>query len=133
MLVGQADRLAGGSYAALVIGDTALLKKGTLSVGVVRQCCGEFGKRASRQAPASLALASKRMPSPVRLRLFLPDEWTVDLGRRVAAEIPEDAMVARTRGEIAPAELDQLIDTACGSGSRGPMPAIGRALPFGKG
>jgi SRSO17 transposase len=37
----------GGPKAALVIDDTALPKKGTLSVGVARRCCGQLGKRAN--------------------------------------------------------------------------------------
>ncbi len=47
VLAEQADRLVGGSKAALVIDDTALPKKGTLSVGVARQPCGQLGKRAN--------------------------------------------------------------------------------------
>ena len=45
-LADEADRLVGGPGAALVIDDTALPKKGTLSVGVERRYCGQLGKRA---------------------------------------------------------------------------------------
>ena len=47
VLAEQADRVVGGPKAALVIDDTALPKKGTLSVGVARQYCGQLGKRAN--------------------------------------------------------------------------------------
>jgi SRSO17 transposase len=47
VLAEQADRLLGGPQAALVIDDTALPKKGTRSVGVARQYCGQLGKRAN--------------------------------------------------------------------------------------
>ena len=42
MLAQEADRLVGGKSACLVIDDTALPKKGTLSVGVARQYCGQL-------------------------------------------------------------------------------------------
>ena len=40
VLAQEADQLVGGQDAYLVIDDTALPKKGTLSVGVARQYCG---------------------------------------------------------------------------------------------
>jgi SRSO17 transposase len=110
VLAEQADRLVGGLEAVLVIDDTALPKKGTLSVGVARQYCGQLGKRANCQALVSLTLAGKEVPVPVGLQLFLPEAWTADLDRCVAAGVPEDEMVARTKGEIALAELDRLIN-----------------------
>ena len=110
VLAEQADRLVGGPQAALVIDNTALPKKGTLSVGVARQYCGQLGKRANCQALVSLTLAGKEVPVPVGLRLFLPEEWTADRERCVAAGVPEDEMAACTKGEIALAELDRLID-----------------------
>jgi SRSO17 transposase len=111
VLAKQADRLVGGPQAALVIDDTALPKKGTLSVGVARQYCGQLGKRANCQALVSLTLAGREVPAPVGLRLFLPEEWTRDPARCAAAGVPDEAVVARTKGEIALAELDRLIGT----------------------
>ena len=109
VLAERADRLVGGPQAALVIDDTALPKKGTLSVGVARQYCGQLGKRANCQAPVSLTLAGAEVPVPVGLRLFLPKEWLDDPERCVAAGVPEAEIVARAKGEIALAELDQLL------------------------
>src|SRR5215213_4065230 len=109
VLAREADRLVGGPEAVLVIDDTALPKKGTLSVGVARQYCGQLGKKASCQALVSLTLAGKEVPMPVGLRLFLPERWTDDPERCAAAGVPEAGMVARSKGEIALAELDRLI------------------------
>lgn len=50
----EADRLVGGPGAYLVIDDTALPKKGTLSVGGARQYCVALGKKANWQALVSL-------------------------------------------------------------------------------
>jgi SRSO17 transposase len=109
VLAEQADRLVGGPEAALVIDDTALPKKGTLSVGVERQYCGQLGKQASCQALVSLTLARHEVPVPVGLRLFLPEKWTGDPERCAAAGVPEDEVVPRSKGEIALAELDRLL------------------------
>src|SRR5919112_1731032 len=102
-------RLLGGPEAALMIDDTALPKKGTLSVGVARQYCGQLGKRANCQALVSLTLAGREVPVPVGLRLFLPEEWSRDPERCAAAGVPEDEVLARAKGAIALAELDRLI------------------------
>jgi SRSO17 transposase len=108
VLAHEADRLVGGSGGYLVIDDTALPKKGTLSVGVARQYCGQLGKRANCQALVSLTLAQGEVPVPVGLRLFLPEEWTGDAGRCARAGVPEAAMTPASKGEIALLELDRV-------------------------
>jgi SRSO17 transposase len=108
VLAKTADRLVGGPDAVLVIDDTALAKKGALSVGVARQYCGQLGKRANCQALVSLTLARGEVPIPVALRLFLPEEWTRDPDRCARAGVPEAALAPRSKGAIALAELDRL-------------------------
>ena len=108
VLAERADRLVGGPQAALVVDDTALPKKGALSAGAARQYCGQLGKKASCQALVSLTLAGQETPIPVALRLFLPEEWTREPARCMAAGVPEAEVVARSKGEIALAELDRL-------------------------
>jgi SRSO17 transposase len=108
VLARQADRMIGGPDAVLVIDDTALPKKGTLSVGVARQYCGQLGKRANCQALVSLTLADREVPIPLGLRLFLPQEWTDDPARCAAAGVPDEAVIARSKGAIALAEVDRL-------------------------
>src|SRR5918998_853321 len=89
VLAERADRLVGGPGAALVVDDTALPKKGTLSVGVERQYCGQLGKKASCQALVSLTLARHEVPVPVGLRLFLAGKRTPYPARGPAGGVPE--------------------------------------------
>ena len=51
VLAREADQLVGGPDAFLVIDDMALPKKGTLSVGVARQYCGQLGVAARWKTP----------------------------------------------------------------------------------
>ncbi len=112
VLADTADKLVGGADAVLVVDDTAIPKKGTLSVGVAPQYCGELGKQANCQALVSLTLARGEVPVPVGLRLFLPKSWTDDPARCTAAGVPEAARAAQTKPEIALAEIDRV--TAAG-------------------
>lgn len=95
-----------------MIDDTALPKKGTMSVGVLPQYCGQLGKKANCQSLVSLTLAQGEVPVPVGLRLCLPENWTSDPLRCAQAGVPEAAMAPRAKGEIALDELDRL--TAAG-------------------
>jgi SRSO17 transposase len=108
VLAREADRLVGGPDAFLVVDDTALPKKGELSVGVARQYCGQLGKKANCQSLVSLTLAQGEVPLPVGLRLFLPETWTEEPERCARAGVPEAEMAPRSKGEIALAELDRL-------------------------
>jgi len=107
-LARTADRRVGGPGAVLVIDDTALPKKGELSVGVARQYCGALGKRANCQALVSATLAGGEVPVPVGLRLFLPAAWVDDPNRCARAGVPESECQQRSKPEIALAEIDRL-------------------------
>jgi SRSO17 transposase len=107
-LVKAADRLVGGPEAALVVDDTALVKQGRHSVGVKRQYCGQLGKKAHCQSLVSLTLASAEVPVGVGLRLFLPEDWGGDAGRRAAAGVPE-AVAYRPKWKIALDEIDRVL------------------------
>jgi SRSO17 transposase len=106
-LVRTADRLVGGPDAVLVVDDTALVKQGRRSVGVKRQYCGQLGKRANCQSLVSLTLARAEVPVGVGLRLFLPEDWCADAGRRAAACVPE-AVAYRPKWKIALDETDRV-------------------------
>src|SRR4051794_36069414 len=94
-LLAQADRLVGGPDAILVIDDTALPKKGQLSVGVAPQYASALGKNANCQTLVSLTLAQGEVPVPIALRLFLPEAWTQDPERMRRAGVPEACQTAR--------------------------------------
>jgi SRSO17 transposase len=107
-LVRAADRLVGGPDAVLVVDDTALVKQGRRSVGVKRQYCGQLGKKANCQSLVSLTLARTELPVCVGLRLFLPEDWCADAGRRTAAGVPE-AITYRPKWQIALDEIDRVM------------------------
>src|SRR5499426_153022 len=108
-LLVQADRLVGGRDAVLVIDDTAVLKKGTHSVGVAPQYCSALGKIANCQTLVSLTLARGEVPVMLALRLFLPESWTSKRARLERAGVPTEYRTARTKPEMALAEIDRVI------------------------
>src|SRR6201987_3664903 len=105
----QADRLVGGRDAVLVIDDTAIPKKGPHSVGVAAQYASALGKTANCQTMVSLTLARGEVPVMLALRLFLPESWTSNRARMERAGIPAEYRAARTKPEIALAEIDRVI------------------------
>ena len=108
-LLVQADKLVGGRDAVLVIDDTAVLKKGTHSVGVAPQYCSALGKIANCQTLVSLTLARGEVPVMAAMRLFLPESWTNARARLKRAGVPVEYRTARTKPEVALAEIDRVI------------------------
>jgi SRSO17 transposase len=94
----------GGPLRALIIDDTGFPKKGTHSVGVARQYCGQLGKQDNCQVAVSLSVANDNASLPIAWRLYLPREWADDPARRAAVGVPED-VVFQTKTQIA---LEQL-------------------------
>ena len=92
----------------LVIDDTAMPKKGDRSVGR-SGCASTLGKTANCQTLVSLTLARREVPVMIALRLFVPESWTSDPARMKRAGVPVEHRVARTRPEIALAEIDRVI------------------------
>src|SRR5919198_565289 len=124
-LLVQADRLVGGSDAVLVIDDTAIAKKGTHSVGVAPQYASALGKTANCQTLVSLTLARGEVPVMLALRLFLPESWTSKRARLERAGVPTEYRTARTKPEMALAEIDHVI----AAGVRMIWPVAGRGRP----
>lgn len=110
VLVQRANTVVGGPGAVLIIDDTGIVKKGTHSVGVARQYCGELGKRARCQVLVTLTLARGEVPVPVSLRLYLPEEWTEDPERLEGAGVPEAERSHRTKWQIALGEVDFVLE-----------------------
>src|SRR5882757_1410644 len=129
-LLVQADRLVGGGDAVLVIDDTAIPKKGTHSVGVAAQYASALGKTANCQTLVSLTLARGEVPVMVALRLFLPESWTSDPARMKRAGVPTEHRVARTKPEIALAEIDRVIAAGVRFGCVLADAGYGMSAPF---
>jgi SRSO17 transposase len=100
-----------GPIEAWIIDDTGFPKKGRHSVGVARQYCGQLGKEDNCQVAVSLSIANRHASLPVTYRLYLPQDWANDGGRRGKAGVPEDISF-QTKHEIA---LDQ-VRFACEAG-----------------
>ena len=88
----------GGCY--WIVDDTGFPKKGTHSVGVARQYCGQLGKQDNCQVAVSLSLATEHGSMPIDWRLYLPKEWAKDQRRRKKAGVPVEMKFA-TKPDIA--------------------------------
>src|SRR3954463_7308088 len=97
-----------GPVRAWIVDDTGLPKKGRLSVGVARQCCGQLGKRESCQVAVTLSVASEHASLPVAYRLYLPEAWAEDPARRAMAGVPEE-VAFRTKPAIALGQVRQAL------------------------
>ena len=93
-----------GAIRALIIDDTGIPKKGTHSVGVARQYCGQLGKQDNCQVAVTLTVANDHASLPIVHRLYLPQAWADDPTRRTIAGVPPD-VVFETKPRIALGQL----------------------------
>ncbi len=93
-----------GAIRALIIDDTAVPKKGTHSVGVARQYCGQLGKQDNCQVAVTLSVANEHASLPIAHRLYLPKAWAEDPGRRTTAGVPQE-VAFQTKPQIALGQL----------------------------
>src|SRR6185503_15575773 len=100
-------------------------KKGTHSVGVAPQYTSALGKTANCQTLVSLTLARGEVPVVLALRLFLPENWTSDRARLKRA--------ARTKPEMALAEIDRVIAAGVHFGCLLADAGYGASAPFRQG
>src|SRR3954469_8116808 len=93
-----------GAVVAWIVDDTGFPKKGSHSVGVTRQYCGQVGKQDNCRVAVSLSVATWSSSLPIAYRLYLPDVWASDKERRKQAGVPEE-IEFQTKPQIA---LDQI-------------------------
>jgi SRSO17 transposase len=105
-LAGQVGEDLGEIDAVIVFDPSAFAKKGTKSVGVARQWCGRLGKIENCQVGVFMAYVSRKEPTLVNTRLYLPKEWTKDRPRRKGAGVPR-VVKLRTRHQLALERLDE--------------------------
>src|SRR6266403_2893121 len=132
-LLVQANRFVGGSDAVLVIDDTAIPKKGTHSVGVAAQYASALGKTANCQTLVSLTLARGEVPVVLAMRLFLPESWTSKRSRLERAGVPAECRTARTKPEMALAEIDRAVAAGVRFGCALADAGYGLSAPFRQG
>ena len=89
-----------GPLVAWIVDDTGFPKKGTHSVGVTRQYCGQVGKQENCRVAVSLSVATWAASLPIAYRLYLPKDWAEDAERRETAGVPEQ-IEFQTKPEIA--------------------------------
>src|SRR5438445_11840739 len=79
-----------GSVVAWIVDDTGFVKKGTHSVGVVRQYCGQVGKQENCRVAVSLSVATEQASLPIAWRLYLTETWAKDRKRGKEARSPQE-------------------------------------------
>ena len=89
-----------GPIEVWIIDDTGFPKKGTHSVGVHHQYCGQLGKQANCQVAVTLSIANHHASLPIAYRLYLPREWSDDAVRRKKAHVPA-SITFKTKPQIA--------------------------------
>lgn len=98
-----------GPIVAWIVDDTGFPKKGTHSVGVVRQYCGQVGKQENCRVAVSLSLATEEVSLPIAWRLYLPEIWAQDRKRRKATGIPQQITFA-TKPAIALQQIQEALE-----------------------
>ena len=93
---------------AWIVDDTGFPKKGTHSVGVTRQYCGQLGKQDNCRVAVSVSLATEEASLPAAYRLYLPEIWTSDPERRKQAGVPKEIRF-QTKPEIALGQIRSLV------------------------
>src|ERR1022692_4950614 len=97
------------ALAAWIVDDTGFPKKGTHSVGVARQYCGQLGKQENCRVAVSVSLATEEASIPAAYQLYLPEAWAKDKERRKQAGVPKEISF-QTKPDIALAQIRSLVN-----------------------
>jgi SRSO17 transposase len=97
-----------GPVVAWVVDDTGFPKKGSHSVGVARQYCGQLGKQENCQVAVSLSVSTEAASLPIAWRLYLPEVWTKDAERLKAAGVPP-GLSFQTKPQIALRQIQKAV------------------------
>jgi SRSO17 transposase len=97
-----------GQIVCWIVDDTGFPKKGTHSVGVARQYCGQVGKQENCRVAVSLSVANWNASLPISWRLYLPEIWTSDSKKRSQTGIP-DGVEFQTKPQIALEQIRQAV------------------------
>jgi SRSO17 transposase len=98
-----------GPVVAWIVDDTGFPKRGTHSVGVARQYCGQIGKQDNCQVAVSLSVSTWSASLPIAWRLYLPEVWCEDSARRQQVGVPEEIKF-QTKPMIALEQIRQAIE-----------------------
>jgi SRSO17 transposase len=96
------------ALAAWIVDDTGFPKKGSHSVGVTRQYCGQLGKQDNCRVAVSVSLATEEASLPAAYRLYLPEIWASDPERCKQAGVPKEIRF-QTKPEIALGQIRSLV------------------------
>jgi SRSO17 transposase len=107
-LQSHAVEVLGDPGATLNVDETGFPKKGAKSVGVKRQYAGCLGRTDNCQIGVCVNYQASRGHTLIDRRLFLPEEWAQDRGRRAEAGVPE-SVVFRSKPELALEMVQQAV------------------------
>ena len=88
------DEAIGHADGVYILDGCGFPKKGTASCGVARQWCGRLGKVDNCQVGVFLAYASPTGKALLDARLYRPQEWADDGGRREQTGVPAEVVFA---------------------------------------
>lgn len=104
-----------GPVVCWIVDDTGFPKKGSHSVGVARQYCGQVGKQDNCRVAVSLSVATWNASLPIAWRLYLPEIWASDAKRRKQAGVPEGVQF-ETKPQIALRQIRQAVEDGVAEG-----------------